>query len=105
MLISIIEVHVFQRVESLVAFELDGVRWALEPKTAFYDHLYLTALMQNPDLADQVMFYDAFTDIEFNPNRQINCQAAAAALYVSLRKQGRLEEAMSSQENFLKIHP
>ena len=82
---------------ALVAFELDGVRWALEPKTAFYDHLYLTALTQNPELADQLMAFDAFTDIEFNPNRQINCQAAAAALYVSLRQQGKLEEALSRQ--------
>ena len=83
---------------ALVAFELDGVRWPLEPKTAFFDHLYLTALTQNPELADQLMAFDAFTDIEFNPNRQINCQATAAALYVSLRRQGKLEEAMSRRE-------
>ena len=51
----------------------------------------------NPELADQLMAFDAFTDIEFNPNRQINCQAAAAALYVSLRQQGKLEEALSRQ--------
>ena len=83
---------------ALVAFELDGVRWPLEPKTAFFDHLYLTALTQNPELADQLMAFDAFTDIEFNPNHQINCQATAAALYVSLRRQGKLEEAMSRRE-------
>ena len=32
-------------------------------------------------------------------------QAAAAALYRSLRHAGRLEEALSSQEAFLRVHP
>ena len=48
--------------------------------------------------------FDAFTDIEFNPKRQVNCQAAAAAFYVSLCRTGKLEEAMSSREAFLRIH-
>lgn len=89
----------------LVAFEVNGERWPLEPKTAFFYNLYLRALLDNPGLADGLMEYDAFTDIEFNPKRQINCQAAAAAFYVSLRKLGKLEWAMSSREKFLRIHP
>lgn len=86
----------------LIAFEANGERWALEPKTAFFYHLYLKALCDNPNLADALMEYDAFTDIEFNPKRQFNCQAAAAAFYISLRKLGKLEWAMSSKENFLR---
>lgn len=89
---------------ALIAFEADGIRWALQPKTAFFFYLYLKALCDNPELGDRVMDFDAFTDIEFNPKRQINCQAAAAAFYVSLRKQGRLEWAMASRENFLRAH-
>ena len=89
----------------LVAFEADGVRWPLEPKTAFYDWLYLKALVANPDLAAAVETYDAFTDIEFNPERSLNCQARSAALYRSLVHAGKLEEALSSQEAFLRIHP
>ncbi len=93
-------------IRSLVAFEdSDGVRWPLEPKTAFYDWLYLKALAANPDLAKTVDSFDCFTDIEFNPSRQLNCQAAAAALYRSLVHAGKLEEALSSQEAFLRIHP
>lgn len=86
---------------ALIAFDLAGERWATEPRTAFFFYLYLKALGDNPDLADGLMEYDAFTDIEFNPKRQINCQAAAAAFYVSLRRQGRLEWAMQTRENFL----
>ena len=34
--------------------------------------------------------YDAFMDIEFNPAKSLNCQARAAAMYVSLKKVGLL---------------
>ena len=88
----------------LLAFEFDGIRWELEPKTAFFYQLYIKALLANPELAAALLEFDAFTDIEFNPNRQINCQAAAAAFYVSLCRQGKLEEAMSNREAFLKLH-
>lgn len=88
----------------LLAFEFDGGRWDLEPKTAFFYQLYIKALLANPELAAALLEFDAFTDIEFNPNRQINCQAAAAAFYVSLCRTGKLEEAMSSREAFLKLH-
>ncbi len=47
--------------------------------------------------------YDAFTDIEFNPQKSINCQAEAAAVYVSLRKQGLLEEALKNKDSFKEI--
>jgi len=88
----------------LLAFEFDDVRWELEPKTAFFYQLYIKALLANPELAAALLEFDAFTDIEFNPNRQINCQAAAAAFYVSLCRTGELNEAMSSREAFLKFH-
>ena len=88
----------------LLAFEFDGIRWELEPKTAFFYRLYIHALLANLQLAEEVKKFDAFTDIEFNPKRQINCQAAAAARYVSLCRTGKLEEAMSSREAFFKLH-
>ena len=50
-----------------------------------------------------MLCYDAFTDIEFNPKKSINCQAQAAAVYVSLEKQGLLLEALKSKEAFLNI--
>ena len=77
--------------QHLFAFEFDGERWALEPKTAFFYQLYIKALLANPELAAGLLEFDAFTDIEFNPNRQVNCQAAAAAFYVSLCRTGKLD--------------
>lgn len=49
------------------------------------------------------MKYDGFTDIEFNPEKSINCQARAAALFVSLSRRGLLELAMTSIDNYIKI--
>lgn len=86
----------------LLNFNFYNTTWPLEPKTAFYDWLYLNALHKNELLAHSVIEFNAFTDIEFNHEKSINCQAYAAALYVSLYKRGLLNSALESQENFLK---
>ncbi len=85
----------------LVGFRLEDSEWPLHPTTAFYDWLYLNSLLQHPSLADQLVEFDAFSDIEFNPERSLNCQAASAALYVALVRRGELKEAMKSAESFL----
>ncbi len=87
----------------LVAFRLEDVEWGLEPKTAFYDWLYVHALIGQSDMAEGLLRFSAFTDIEFNPRRSINCQAYSAALFVSLWRRGVLDEALSSREAFLSI--
>lgn len=87
----------------LVAFELAGERYHLEPKDAFYNFVWIRALRQHGDLAEAVSAYDAFTDIEFNPQRSINCQAIAAALYVGLVRSDRLQEALRGFSSFMKV--
>jgi len=81
----------------LRGFAFEGEQMPLIPRTAFYDWLYVNALMENQELAEQVMEFDAFTDIEFNPNKSLNCQARAAALFVAMKKLGRLEECREFQ--------
>ncbi|TON36462.1 hypothetical protein CGH58_23515, partial [Vibrio parahaemolyticus] len=44
-----------------------------------------------------------FTDIEFNPEKSINCQAHAVALYRSLVHNGVLQQALSSPSEFLAL--
>lgn len=87
----------------LVGFQFFGTNWGLEPQTAFYDWLYINALKKKPSIAEQLTGYSAFTDIEFNPERSINCQAYSVALYMSLCQRGLLDEATSSQDAFLRI--
>lgn len=85
----------------LTGFELLGEPWPAEPKTAFYDWLYLSALSQSPELSGRLTAYAGFTDIAFNPKRSLNCQARAAALFVALTRNGHLKEALSGRESFL----
>jgi len=88
---------------NLVCFNYYNRIFELEPKTFFYDWLYVNALHFNDELAKEVMEYDSFTDIEFNPQKSINCQARSVALFVALKKQGLLEEAIKSMENYKSI--
>lgn len=88
---------------SLIAFRFEGEQWPLEPRTAFYDWLYLRALKQNPIVATELFNYSAFTDIMFNPKKSINCQARSAALFVSLSRRAQLDEALSNKEAYLHI--
>jgi hypothetical protein len=78
--------------------------WPLEPKTAFYDWLYINALLQNEDLLSELTDRDGFTDIEFNPEKSINCQARAVALFCALYHSDRLEGALQSRESFLDLY-
>ena len=77
----------------LIAFNFCGEDFPTEPKTAFYDWLYITALsQQKTDIIRELEAFQGFSDIVFNPNRSINCQARAAALFVSLSKNGLMDE-------------
>ena len=78
--------------------------WPIEPKTMFYDWLYMSALHQKALLSKQIVKYNAFTDIEFNPKKSINCQARTAAIYVSLNQLGLLEDALSGIDGMKKIY-
>lgn len=88
----------------LTGFSFFGGDWPLRPRTAFYDWLYINALRKNADIAREVLKYDAFTDIEFNPDKSVNCQARSVALYCSLVKRGSLDSALQSPEHFREIH-
>jgi hypothetical protein len=88
---------------ALVAFEFQGMRFPLEPKTAFYDWLYLGAVFPHRDWLLRLSKYVGFTDIEFNPERSINCQARSMALFFSLKSNQLLEAAMDSPRAFLQV--
>lgn len=88
---------------NLIAFEFFGKRFPITPRTFFYDWVYVNALYQNPELSERIEDYAAFSDIEFNPEWSINCQAYSAALYVSLSINRCLDDALLSPRSFLKI--
>jgi len=91
----------------IIGFTFENSEWNSEPKTAFYDWLYINAVNKNiqngDDSYQKILEYNAFTDIEFNPEKSLNCQARSCALFVSLYKQNLLNIALESKESFLDI--
>ena len=87
----------------LVRFELEGKSYPLSPMNAFYDWLYIRSLQDHADWIGRKVHYEAFTDIEFNPAKQVNCQARAFAEYLTLLKQSKLSEAASSFSKFAEM--
>ncbi len=88
---------------NIISFQLWNEDFPSEPKTFFYNWLYHMALNSQPELYKEMLEYDAFTDIMFTPGRSLNCQARSAAIFVSLQRAGKLEEALRSQEDYLRI--
>ncbi len=84
----------------ITGFNFFGQPWPAVPRTLFYNWIYLQSLHKNRSLAEAVTAYSAFTDIEFNPERSINCQAHAAALYVALHRRGELDALLKDRAAF-----
>ena len=87
----------------LVRFDFEGTVFESEPKTAFYDWLYLNAVFPHREWLRRLFHYKGFTDIEFNPSRSINCQARSCALFMALMWRRQLERTVSSQSKFLQL--
>ena len=88
----------------LIYFDYNGTKFDLNPKTFFYDWIYIQALKYNNDLTNQLVKYDIFTDIEFNHKKSINCQARSAAFYVGLFRSGMLEHALMDLAFFKSLY-
>jgi hypothetical protein len=85
----------------IVAFDLLGESWPIRPQTCFYDWLYLNALVQNPNVSQELLNFNAFSDIAFNPAKSINCQARSAAVFVALSKLKLIDKVTSDRNEYL----
>jgi hypothetical protein len=84
----------------LVRFKFDGEQFPLYPKSVFYDWLYANAIFPEREWLRRLDKLDGFTDIEFNPQKSVNCQARSCAFFVALEKRHLLDQAMMSFEKF-----
>ncbi len=87
----------------LVAFVRDGVEWPLEPKTAFYDYIYVLTVIENFGCELDLSQYQWFTDIEFNPNKSLNCQARAVAIYKLIQEKAAFE-VLNNKKSWIEFH-
>ena len=91
----------------IIAFRPFGKQekeWDANPISAFYNWIYINALMQHSEYHQQLLNYQAFTDIEFNPKKSLNCQAYATSLFCSLYKNDLLDEVMKTPQSFLELY-
>ena len=91
----------------VIAFRTYGKKdkeWGTEPITAYYDWLYVNALNQHTEFHEDLLEYSAFSDIEFNPDKSLNCQAYSVALFCALYRRGILQDVLKSQKDFLSIY-
>jgi hypothetical protein len=87
----------------LRSFEFLGERFPLSPKNAFYDWLYIKALFPHRVWISNNISYQGYTDIEFNPEKSINCQARAFAELMALQERGELEKAATDFASFVEF--
>lgn len=87
----------------VIGFNYFGKAFDIFPKTLFYNWLYINALYLHPELKNEVLNYDAFTDIMFNPQKSINCQAEAVAIFVALSRSNQIEYALKNIDNFKNV--
>lgn len=85
----------------ITRFSLDGILFPGEPKDYFYNWIYSCAIYNQKEKLSELLKYDAFTDIEFNPKKSLNCQARTVAIVRGLIGAGVFDEAMSSPETYL----
>lgn len=87
----------------IVGFDLAGKFFANEPMDYFYNWIYSSAIYSHKNYIMQCYEYDAFTDVEFNPQKSYNCQARTVAILRGLIGAGKLDKAMESPETYLDI--
>jgi len=87
----------------LIRYSFFEESFPVEPITLFYNWLYLNALAQNNDVATKLLSYKGFSDIAFNPKTSSNCQARAAALYVSLYNNNKLDYILQDKSHYIDL--
>lgn len=92
----------------------DGIEFKADGTSTFYDRIYLSALIQNPKLLEELVNFDIFTDLRFPkrvlgfaPNQPINTQARSCAIAKSLFVQGGLANVTQflSRESIARERP
>lgn len=89
----------------LIGFRYQDTDFPLNPKTLFYDYIYIKAINETltADEIQEIKKYSHFTDIEFNPAKSINTQAKAAAeIRLMLDMFGEIPDM--TPDEFLQFH-
>ena len=87
----------------ITSFKYNDCIFENEPTGMFYDYIYIYAILQNKDLINELVQYNIFSDIEFNPKKSINTQARAAAIFKTLYDEHSLS-IIKNQDDFKRYY-
>jgi type I restriction enzyme M protein len=87
--------------EPLIGFRLLEDEWPILPPTGFYNYLYFLALIQNSELISRASKFEYFSDMEFNHEKAVSCQAESLAIFFALYRVNLAEEILQDKSDFL----
>lgn len=87
----------------IIAFRFLGEDFPTEPVNAFYDWLYIRAIVPHEKWIRENLHFKAYSDIEFNPNKSVNCQGRAVAEFHALSMRGEATKCVHDFEMFRRM--
>lgn len=82
------------------AFKFEGRLYPTEPRNAFYDWLYIKSIAPHEEWLKANLSYAGYSDIEFTPDKSVNCQGRAVAEFHALMLRGTALECAYDFDSF-----
>ena len=83
----------------IIEFKYNNTIFEKDPYSMYYDYIYMLGLYMHKEYHEELAKYSIFTDIEFNPNKMLNTQARAAAIWNTLYKND-ITDIIESRDKF-----
>ncbi len=87
----------------IVGFRFLGRTFPTEPVNAFYDWLYIRAIVPHEKWIRENLHFAAYSDIEFTPNKSVNCQGRAVAEFHALSMRGEASKCVHDFDKFRQL--
>lgn len=88
----------------LMGFHFEKEAFTTTPRHKFFDYLYIRALKEREDLKEALLKAEIVTDITYQMSSMYLSPARSVSYFISLCKEGLLEEVLASSEAFDKIY-
>ncbi|WP_065273745.1 DarT1-associated NADAR antitoxin family protein [Phaeobacter gallaeciensis] len=87
----------------IICFRFLGQEFPTEPVNAFYDWLYIRAIVPHEKWIRANLHFAAYSDIEFTPSKSVNCQGRAVAEFHALSMRGKAAECVHDFDVFRRL--
>lgn len=84
----------------LIAYNYKEGTFRVHDNNKFFHWVIVNVLYTRPDLAEKVIKFDGFTDINYNPNKPSDSLAESLSIFKMLSETGRLDYAMQNGRTF-----